>query len=219
MRMVKLHMFKLLRSRLDVNMDLNAMVGRCCSFADFHATLKVIEARSDADGISFEERVASGNTPRNVMAPKTVERMRKAAKAAAEAAAAVAGEKASGGGGTGIHAKVNARAAAGGGDGGDSGDGGGGESRAGNEGGAPTARAARRRQVASAGSAAYVDSTHFLVASGSVAHSSLVGQSGDSSATAAAVAAPLAATGSDAAAADAPPLQGRKRKAEAPVEC
>jgi tRNA-dihydrouridine synthase 1 len=157
MRMVRLHMFKLLRSRLDVNMDVNGTIAGCRSVAEFYSALKILEARCDADGVSFEERVASGNTPRHVMAPKTIERMRKA-----EAAAGVA------------------------------------------------PAVARRRLIASAGSAAWVDSSHFLVAAGSVAHSALAGAAagGDAAAAAAAAAAAEPAAASSA--------QGRKRKADAP---
>jgi tRNA-dihydrouridine synthase 1 len=81
MRMVRLHMFKFFRSRLDVNMDLNDKVAACKSIADFQAISSLLAERCDADGISFEERVEAGNTPTHVLCEKTILRMAKAAAA------------------------------------------------------------------------------------------------------------------------------------------
>jgi tRNA-dihydrouridine synthase 1 len=86
MRMVRLHMFKLFRSRLDVNMDLNPEVARCRTIADFYRITEVIKSRCDFDGISFEKRVATGTLPANaVVSNKTL--ARRAKRAAEEAAA------------------------------------------------------------------------------------------------------------------------------------
>lgn len=151
MKMVRLHMFKFLRSRLDVNMDLNSAVAGCRTIPEFRGMCDVLEGRCDADGISFEKRVASGNTPRNVMAPKTILRMQKAAAAAAAAAA----EEAKGdGGGTEV------------------GNGGGDASLGGSAAGVENAMK-RAKLAASAGSGAYVGLNHALVKSGNLAHSAL----------------------------------------------
>jgi tRNA-dihydrouridine synthase 1 len=90
MRMVRLHMFKFLRSRLDVNMDLNEQVAACKTIEEFEAISDVLSSRCDADGISFEERVEAGNTPTHVLCRKTVLRAEKAA-AAREAQVTIAG--------------------------------------------------------------------------------------------------------------------------------
>lgn len=79
-RMVRLHLFKLFRSRLDVNMDLNEAVARCRTFDDFNLITGVLEHRCDFDGVSFEERVATGAVPENVVCEKKIERRRAAAE-------------------------------------------------------------------------------------------------------------------------------------------
>lgn len=78
MRMVRLHMFKLFRSRLDVNMDLNEPVARCKSIDDFRAIAKLLTDRCDFDGISFEQRLRTGDVPENVVSEKKIERQKKA---------------------------------------------------------------------------------------------------------------------------------------------
>lgn len=78
MRMVRLHIFKLFRSRLDVNMDLNEEVAKCRNIGDFRNVADTLAARTDFDGISFERRVASGNVPENVISEKRAKRLKKA---------------------------------------------------------------------------------------------------------------------------------------------
>lgn len=80
MRMVRLHMFKMLRSRLDVNMDLNENVAKCRSIEDFRDIAKLLEDRCDFDGISFEQRVASGTVPEHVLNQKRIARLEMLAK-------------------------------------------------------------------------------------------------------------------------------------------
>lgn len=80
MRMVRLHVFKLFRSRLDVNMDLNEEVAKCRSIADFRRVADVLARRTDFDGVSFESRVASGDVPENVVSEKKAKRLKKAAE-------------------------------------------------------------------------------------------------------------------------------------------
>lgn len=161
MRMMKLHIFKMLRSRLDVNMDLNSLVGKCHSIAAFREVLDLIEKRCDFDGESFEDRVRSGRTPRHVMAPKTIARMEKAAAAAAIAKANDGKRDRAGDAGAGEE-KVD-------------------ESVLGKH-GKPLKL---QRLHANAGSGAYVDSSHYLAMAGNVGHSALVSgedasRSGDS---------------------------------------
>lgn len=74
LRMVRLHLFKLFRSRLDVNMDLNEHVARCRSIRDLRAIADTLAERCDFDSVSFEQRVASGTVPENVVSPKKIER-------------------------------------------------------------------------------------------------------------------------------------------------
>lgn len=76
MRMVRLHMFKMLRGRLDANMDLNENVAKCKSVSEMRDMLEVLAQRSDFDGVSFEERVVAGNVPENVVNEKRLERLR-----------------------------------------------------------------------------------------------------------------------------------------------
>lgn len=78
-RMVRLHMFKMLRSRLDVNMDLNEPVARCKSFDDFRTVMQILEHRCDFDGTTFEQRLLTGNVPENVVCERRVERLKRAA--------------------------------------------------------------------------------------------------------------------------------------------
>lgn len=75
MRMVRLHMFKMLRSRLDVNMDLNEAVAGCRSIADFRDITKRLEDRCDFEGVSFEQRVAAGTVPEHVLSRKRIARL------------------------------------------------------------------------------------------------------------------------------------------------
>lgn len=82
MRMVRLHIFKLFRSRLDVNMDLNGNVASCRSIPDFREIASRLESRCDFDGVSFEDRCASGNVPTHVVSEKRAKRLEKAAAAA-----------------------------------------------------------------------------------------------------------------------------------------
>lgn len=79
LRMVRLHLFKMLRSRLDVNMDLNETVAGCKSFEEFRNVMRVLEQRCDFDGVTFEQRVKSGNVPENVLCERKVERLKRAA--------------------------------------------------------------------------------------------------------------------------------------------
>lgn len=83
MRMVRLHIFKLFRSRLDVNMDLNEEVAKCRGIDDFRRIADLLASRTDFDGISFESRVASGNVPENVISEKKAKRLKKAQEASA----------------------------------------------------------------------------------------------------------------------------------------
>lgn len=82
MRIVRLHIFKMFRSRLDVNMDLNEEVAKCRSFEDFHRIADKLATRTDFDGISFETRVAEGNVPENVVSEKKAKRLKKRAEEA-----------------------------------------------------------------------------------------------------------------------------------------
>lgn len=92
MRMVRLHIFKLFRSRLDVNMDLNEEVAKCRSFEDFRKVADGLAERTDFGNISFESRVASGNVPENVISEKKAKRLKRAAEKAANAKDAVLAE-------------------------------------------------------------------------------------------------------------------------------
>lgn len=76
MRMVRLHIFKMFRGRLDHNMDLNEEVAKCRSVEDFRRVSKVLEERCDGGGVSFEERLSRGEVTR-VMTEKRAERLRK----------------------------------------------------------------------------------------------------------------------------------------------
>lgn len=69
MRMVRLHVFKLLRSRLDVNMDLNETTAKCRNIEHFRELANIIEARTDQD-ISFEERQRTGQVVVNKICPR-----------------------------------------------------------------------------------------------------------------------------------------------------
>lgn len=80
MRMVRLHMFKMLRSRLDVNMDLNETVAKCHSIKDFRNVAKLLEERCDFDGVSFEQRVTAGTVPEHVLSQKRIARLEMLAK-------------------------------------------------------------------------------------------------------------------------------------------
>ena len=62
MSMVRLHLFKLMRTRLDANMDLNQSLAKCRNLADFRLLLQTIESRCDFDGITFEQRMAAKAT-------------------------------------------------------------------------------------------------------------------------------------------------------------
>lgn len=76
MRMVRLHIFKLFRGRLDYNMDLNESVAKCRSIAEFRDVAKAIETRCDYDAISFETRLANGEEIENVVCEKKAKRMK-----------------------------------------------------------------------------------------------------------------------------------------------
>lgn len=78
MRMVRLHMFKMLRGRLDFNMDMNEQVAKCRRFEDFDEVLSVLQERCDYGGMSFEERLASGERMEGVVNEKRVARMKAA---------------------------------------------------------------------------------------------------------------------------------------------
>ncbi len=70
MKQVRLHVFKLIRSRLDVNMDLNEATAKCRSIDDFRQLGKQVEERTDFDGVSFEERQKRGMVVVNAVAPR-----------------------------------------------------------------------------------------------------------------------------------------------------
>ncbi len=80
MKMVRMHVFKMLRSRLDVNMDLNEAVAKCRSIQDFRAIADTIERRTDFGGVSFEERLRNGEVEVNEICPRK-KRKREAAVA------------------------------------------------------------------------------------------------------------------------------------------
>lgn len=75
-RMIKLHLFKMFRSRLDYNMDLNQSIAKCSSISQFRAAADSLAERCDFDGISFEQRLASGNAPKYVICEKREKRMK-----------------------------------------------------------------------------------------------------------------------------------------------
>lgn len=83
MRIVRLHIFKLFRSRLDVNMDLNEEVAKCRCLNDFRQIADTLAARTDFDGVSFETRVQLGTVPENVVSEKKAKRLKKALEASA----------------------------------------------------------------------------------------------------------------------------------------
>ena len=74
-KQVRLHVFKLLRSRLDVNMDLNEATAKCRSIEDFRQLANRVEERTDYDGISFEERQKHGMVTVNAVAPRKKRKM------------------------------------------------------------------------------------------------------------------------------------------------
>lgn len=74
LRMVRLHIFKLFRSRLDVNMDLNETIARCRSIADLREAATALAKRCDFDSITFEQRVATGTVPENVVSERKIKR-------------------------------------------------------------------------------------------------------------------------------------------------
>lgn len=76
MRMVRLHVFKMMRGRLDYNMDLNEMVAKCRAYEDFSRVLDVIGERCDGERC-FEERVERGEDVVHVVCDKRVERERR----------------------------------------------------------------------------------------------------------------------------------------------
>lgn len=76
MRMVRLHVFKMMRGRLDVNMDLNEEVAKCKRLDEFERVLDLLEPRTDFGGMSFEHRVVRGEVVENVVSVKR-ERLRR----------------------------------------------------------------------------------------------------------------------------------------------
>lgn len=76
MRMVRLHVFKMMRGRLDVNMDMNEEVAKCKRLDEFDRVLDLLEQRTDFGGVSFEERVERGENLENVVSEKR-ERLRR----------------------------------------------------------------------------------------------------------------------------------------------
>lgn len=77
MRMVRLHVFKMMRGRLDVNMDLNEEVAKCKELGEFESVLDLLEERTDFGGLSFEERVQRGEALENVVSERRAERLRR----------------------------------------------------------------------------------------------------------------------------------------------
>lgn len=75
MRMVRMHIFKMFRSRLDVNMDLNTPVAQCKTFEQFRDIADRIAERCDFDGVSFEQRVKSGTVPTNCISEKRARKL------------------------------------------------------------------------------------------------------------------------------------------------
>lgn len=75
LRMVRMHIFKMFRSRLDVNMDLNESVAKCRSFEMFHEIADRMEERTDFSSVSFEERQEKGEVLVNVICPRKKRRM------------------------------------------------------------------------------------------------------------------------------------------------
>lgn len=70
LKMVRMHIFKMFRSRLDVNMDLNETVAKCRSFEMFHQVADCLEQRTDYGGFSFEERLLRGDVVVNEVCPR-----------------------------------------------------------------------------------------------------------------------------------------------------
>lgn len=77
MRMVRLHIFKMFRGRLDANMDLNEEVAKCRSIEAFRKVADVLSERCDFDNVSFEERVARGDAIVNVVSEKKAKRLKR----------------------------------------------------------------------------------------------------------------------------------------------
>lgn len=77
LRMVRLHLFKLFRSRLDANMDLNEAVAKCRCFEDFRQVADTLSKRCDFEGVSFEERIERGEKLDNVVSAKRIERLKR----------------------------------------------------------------------------------------------------------------------------------------------
>ncbi|CAN8063990.1 unnamed protein product [Agarophyton chilense] len=76
-RMVRLHLFKLFRSRLDANMDLNESVAKCRSYEHFRNVAHLIASRCDFDGVTFEQRIQRGDMVDNVISPKRIDRLKR----------------------------------------------------------------------------------------------------------------------------------------------
>eukprot|EP00178_Gracilaria_changii_P000760 TRINITY_DN109_c0_g1_i1.p5 TRINITY_DN109_c0_g1~~TRINITY_DN109_c0_g1_i1.p5 ORF type:complete len:364 (+),score=78.28 TRINITY_DN109_c0_g1_i1:6043-7134(+) len=76
-RMVRLHLFKLFRSRLDANMDLNEAVAKCRSYEQFRQVAQLLASRCDFDGVSFEQRIERGEKVANVVSAKKMERLKR----------------------------------------------------------------------------------------------------------------------------------------------
>ncbi|KAI0567165.1 tRNA dihydrouridine synthase Dus1p [Gracilaria domingensis] len=76
-RMVRLHLFKLFRSRLDANMDLNEAVAKCRNYEQFREVAALIASRCDFDGVSFEQRIERGEHVDNVISAKRIERQKR----------------------------------------------------------------------------------------------------------------------------------------------
>ncbi|PXF46658.1 tRNA-dihydrouridine(16/17) synthase [NAD(P)(+)]-like [Gracilariopsis chorda] len=77
LRMVRLHLFKLFRSRLDANMDLNEAVAKCRCFEDFRQVADTLSKRCDFEGVSFEQRIERGEKLDNVVSAKRIERLKR----------------------------------------------------------------------------------------------------------------------------------------------
>lgn len=76
LRMVRLHLFKLFRSRLDANMDLNETIAKCRTFHDFRQAVDTLAQRTDFGGVTFEQRVARGEKIQNVVSEKRLQRLK-----------------------------------------------------------------------------------------------------------------------------------------------
>lgn len=62
LKMVRGHVFKMLRSRLDACMDMNERLARTRSVKEIRLVVKQLEERTDWGGVSFETRVQRGET-------------------------------------------------------------------------------------------------------------------------------------------------------------